>query len=83
MTTPDLMAALQASLETARAESAERRAAWAARAVTIAAGPAPDQSHDDECEAEFVEGAMAWTLCQCDERVSDHVRDPDAPLGDD
>ncbi len=83
MTTPDLMAALQASLETARAESAERRAAWAARAVTIAAGPAPDQHHDDECEAEFVEGAMSWTLCRCDERVSDHVRDPDAPLGDD
>lgn len=40
-------------------------------------------SHDDECEAEFVEGAMSWTLCRCDERADDHVHDPDAPLGDD
>ncbi len=83
MTEVDLMAALRASLESARTESAERRAAWAARAVRIAAGPAPDQSHDDDCEAEFVEGAMSWTTCRCNARVSDHVRDPDAPLGDD
>lgn len=40
-------------------------------------------AHDDECEAEFISGAMSWTLCRCDERADDHVHDPDAPLGDD
>ncbi len=27
--------------------------------------------HDDECEAEFVPGAMSWTGCRCDERLDD------------
>ncbi len=31
----------------------------------------PDQGHDDECEAEFVEGAFTWTMCRCDERLAD------------
>ncbi|GAA1026862.1 hypothetical protein GCM10009557_06080 [Virgisporangium ochraceum] len=42
------------------------------RSVAIAAGPAPTESHDDECEAEWVEGARSWTTCRCAQRNCPH-----------
>ena len=52
--TPDELAAARTAIE----------AAGATMTVTAASS-----SHDDECEAEWIPGAMSWTTCRCDERL--------------
>lgn len=31
-----------------------------------------EYEHDDECEADFVSGAGAWTPCGCADRLTEH-----------